>query len=76
MDALLYGQAYYDRGKLIYLFPHSANQLTKITVSPIKIIEGRVSKIHGPGIVNIETLNVSKKDTGYVRIIEDLKRIK
>ena len=76
MDALLYGQVYYDSGNLIYLFPHSANQLTKITVNPISIIEGRGSKINSPCIVNIETLNVSKKDTGYVRIIEGLKRIK
>lgn len=76
MDAFLYGQVYYDRGNLIYLFPHSANQLAKVTVNPINIIEGRGSKIHGPSIVNLETLNISKKDSGYVRIIEGLKRIK
>ena len=77
IDALMYGNVYHDiSGNLIYLFPHSANQLSKITVNPIHVIEGRGSKIKTPAVVSIQTLNVSNKDAEYVRITEKLKRIK
>jgi hypothetical protein len=75
-DALVYGQVYYDRGNLIYLFPHSENRMSKITVNPKTKIEARSSHILGPVIVNIETIAKVEGDTEFSRIVNKLPRIK
>ncbi|GMO18580.1 MAG: hypothetical protein Pg6A_05270 [Termitinemataceae bacterium] len=78
LDALLYGQVYYESatGNLIYLFPHSANNLTKITVNPRLKIEGRSSNIWGPGIVNVQTIPNTPEKGDYRRILIDLQKVK
>jgi len=75
-SALLYGNAYFDRGNIIYLFPHSANKLMKITVSLLTKLEAKRTVIHTPTIRNIETINVSRLDAEYVRITEKLEKIR
>lgn len=76
IDALMYGQVYYDRNELIYLFPHSAKQLSKITVALNQAREGRGSKIIGPAIASVETIGSTKTDGEFSRITTKLKRIK
>jgi SPP1 gp7 family putative phage head morphogenesis protein len=76
IDALLYGQVYYDRGNLIYLFPHSANRMSKITVNPRLPRGGRGSSIIGPSIVNIESVGATAADKEFERITEGLQKIK
>jgi hypothetical protein len=76
IDALLYGRVYYDKGNLIYLFPHSAHRMSKITVNPSLRREGRGSAITGPVIVNIESIGATIADREYERITESLKKIK
>ena len=75
-NALLYGNAYFDRGNIIYLFPHSANKLMKITVSLLTKLEAKRTAIYTPTIRNIETINVSRLDAEYIRITEKLEKIR
>lgn len=75
-NALLYGNVYFDRGNIIYLFPHSANKLMKITVSLLTKLEAKRTAIYTPTIRNIETINVSRLDAEYIRITEKLEKIR
>lgn len=75
-NALLYGNAYFDRGNIIYLFPHSANKLMKITVSLLTKLGAKRTAIYTPTIRNIETINVSRLDAEYIRITEKLEKIR
>ena len=75
-NALLYGNTYFDRGNIIYLFPHSANKLMKITVSLLTKLEAKRTAIYTPTIRNIETINVSRLDAEYIRITEKLEKIR
>jgi hypothetical protein len=76
LDALLYGQVYSDHGNgtIIYLFPHSQNKLTKITVNPR--LDRGIRGLIGPAVVNIESIGATGKDGEFNRIIKTLKKIK
>jgi len=78
IDALLYGNVYSDKvkGTLIYLFPHSAGRLSKITVNPRTLRKPNDSSIMGPVVVNIESIGATLKDTEFYRITKTLLKIK
>ncbi|MDR2864603.1 MAG: phage head morphogenesis protein [Spirochaetaceae bacterium] len=78
IDVLMYGQVYFEDNtkNLIYIFPHSENQVSKITVTPIKKTGGRGSAILSPVIDNIQTIPISGEASEYKRIVTKLHRIK
>ena len=75
IDALLFGEVFFDDGNLIYLFPHSAGNLTKITVNPQSVRGGRDSSITGPVVVNLQTVPTGGEATELGRI-RRLRRVR
>jgi hypothetical protein len=76
IEALLYGNVYFDKGNLIFLFPHSASRMSKITVNPKAPRGGSGSTIIGPVIVNIESIPAVKGEGEFRRVTEGLVKIK
>ena len=75
IDVILFGDVFFDGRNLIYLFPHSAQNYTKITVNPLSSIEGRSSSITGPVVVNVQTVPTGGEATELNRI-RRLRRIR
>ncbi len=78
IDAILYGDVYFDKASnnLIYLFPHSASKLIKLTVSTKTTLKTRQTAIDTPCIRNLQTINASEKDGEFLRITKHLEKIK